>query len=112
MADFGLSPYAWGKNSLVEPGVGSNIADSVSGFGDVYGVPKQLEARLSEWATQFEQSWDSPEFEWPAFHCVGKGLVAELRQVLGEGFIVNYKKPIEAPDYEIDDCNHQRYHFA
>lgn len=103
MADFGLSPYAWGKRSLVERGVGSNIADSVSGFDDEYGVPKQLEARLGEWAVQFEQSWESPEFDWPAFNRVGQCLASELRQVLGEGFIVNYKKPIEAPDYEIDE---------
>jgi len=66
MADFGMGPYAWGKNiqDIDDSRVGGNIADSVSGFEPAYGVPGELQDRLGAWVAHFEKCADQPGFNW------------------------------------------------
>jgi hypothetical protein len=100
MPDFG-GAYAWGRDSIDEPGIGPCIADAISGFPDVYGVPKRLDRRMSEWGVRFERGYDSTTFDWAAFHLEGIGLACELQHVLGPSYTVYYDRPWEAPDRHV-----------
>jgi hypothetical protein len=98
MADFGNAAYAGGKDSDEERGVGGNIADSIYGLSENYDVPVALDKRFAAWGSYFEEHWDEPDFDWPAFHAKGMALTDELRCALAPGFIVRYVKPIEDPE--------------
>jgi len=93
MADFGMGPYAWRHG---------NIADSITGFPPEFGVTKELEADFAEWAISFEKDYDSPAFDWEAFHRRGIELSKRLKQEIGTRFDIEYHKAIEDPAYEND----------
>ena len=103
MPDFGMSPYAWGKDSLSEPGVGGCAADAVTGFEPEYGVPDWLQKRLGDWSVRYESTYDTPGFDWTAFHREGLELAKQLKRALGDDFTVVYEKPWEDPNREIDE---------
>ncbi len=91
MADFGMGPYAWHK--------GANIADSITGMPEEYGVTKNLEAELAEWIGNFERNYDKPGFDWEAFHSRGIELAKKLKGEIGDCFNIEYHKCIEDPTW-------------
>ena len=100
MADFGNGPYAWLKDASDESRwVGGNVADAVSGFGEEYGVPAELEKQFADWVMRFECEYNNPSFDWNAFHREGMTLCQHLKRVLGEAYRVVYVKPHEDPNY-------------
>ncbi len=97
MADYGMAAYAWRKG---------NIADSVTGFPEEFGVSKELEAKFAEWAIDFERNCDKPHFDWKDFHKRGIELTKNLKEEIGNQFNIEYHKPIQDPRWGED---HEAY---
>jgi len=103
MADFGLGPYGWlTDDSKPFPPVGTNIADSVSGFKGKFSVSAVLHKDFAKWVTQFENEYDNPSFDWKAFHKTGRKLSGRLKKEIGHLATIYYVKPVEDPNYKED----------
>lgn len=101
MADFGMGPYAWLREpELSAPLVGSNIADSVSGFPEEYNVSSALERDFAYWVTEFERDYDKPEFDWENWNKVGISLTQRLKAEIGDRFLLEYHYPFEDPRFD------------
>lgn len=100
MADFGMGPYAWLRNPEQSPPlVGSNIADSVSGFPEEYNVSSALERDFANWVTEFERDYDKPEFDWENWNKVGISLTQRLKAEIGDRFLLEYHYPFKDPRF-------------
>jgi len=100
MADFGMSPYAWLREPNRTRGIGYNIADSVSGLPNTYGVSKALQSELGKWAVTFEDNCDEPAFDWEGWNAQGLALTKRLKAEVGKSYHVQYHVPIEDPRYK------------
>jgi len=103
MPDFGTA-YAWQKDATDKStGVGSNIADAVSGFRFTgYNVSKALDADFAEWAMWFEHDAVGDrrfDMDWDRFHSQGIALARRLKAELGDLVRVVYDVPVEDPSY-------------
>lgn len=99
MADFGNGPYAWfrlpGDGHL---GIGSCIADAISGFPEEYGISDNLQRQFARWVTEFENRYDDHDFDWADWNWTGVCLSNRLKLELGEGYAVIYHQPVEDPE--------------
>ncbi len=98
MADFGMGPYAWLRYPDEPPyKCGGNIADSVCGFPEEYGISKELEKLFAEWVIDFERHYDQPVFNWQEWNDSGIVLAKKLKVEVGDKFSVEYHVPMEDP---------------
>ena len=103
MPDFGMGPWAWEKDATDKTAyVGGNIADAVSGMPD-YPISEELNQDFATWVTFFENCYDKPVMDWPAFHRRGIELSRRLKAELGDRVKVVYAKPCEDPGYKTDE---------
>lgn len=97
MADFGMGPYAWLRDpDEPPPRVGYNIADTVAGFPEEYGVSKRLQKKFAKWVTEFENNYHDENFDWKRFNDEGHALTAELKSQIGDSFNFEYHCPCES----------------
>ena len=98
MADFGMGPYAWLKDSSDKTSfVGGNIADAVSGFSGFLPLSARLEHDFSEWVTEFESHYDEHSFDWRNFNSRGVALSKRLKCEVKDAYDVVYVAPSEDP---------------
>ena len=93
-----MGPYAWLRGpELAPPRVGLNIADSVSGFEEEFGVSQELQSQFADWVTEFEAGYDDAKFDWEKWNQAGMTLARKLKQEVGDKFLVEYHYPFEDP---------------
>ncbi len=98
MADFGMGPYAWLRSpEYYPPSVGLNIADSVSGFPEEFGISQELQSQLADWVIEFERNSDDSAFDWKRWNQTGISLSQKMKQEVGDKFRVEYHYPFEDP---------------
>ncbi len=104
MADFGMGPWGWRKPvDNMTSAVGGNIAEAVGGWSGEHPISAGLVGRFSVWARWFECFYDTPEFEWGAFHKIGCALAGELKREVGDQARVIYSKAFEDPNHAQDE---------
>ncbi len=99
--------YGW-INRTKEPGLGACCADSEEWSGD-HPISSELHESLTSWQREYECAEIRDDLdriavlEWREFHQRGITLCQQLKKELGESVRLHYVKPIEDPNYFVQE---------
>jgi len=103
MADFGFGPFAWLKDASDNTDyVGINIANRQTGMTE-FDISPELEKNFIAWINEFELNSNRSDFNWDSFNKNGISLAEKLKAEIGDQANVEYVKPMEDPNHEINE---------
>jgi len=108
MVDYGNAPFLWLVDAPDQAGVGGNICDG-TGWDDGCRMSEELWRKFADWAIEFDRTsfysddFDFSAWDWVAFHKRGLQLTRWLKEEVGDGYHVIYRKPSEDPDCLVDE---------
>jgi Circularly permutated YpsA SLOG family len=108
MVDYGFAPFLWLVDAPNCAGIGGSLCDG-TGWHESCPMSEGLWRKFADWAMEFDRTsfnsdgFDPNGWDWIAFHARGLCLSRWLKEEVGSAYRVVYEKPVEDPNWMLDE---------